>query len=74
MIDWIIDALPFLMLGSLAILLFSGLPVAVILAGLGVSFCFSLCGCCGGTSVDDGVGWDDVTQGLCQNNTKKTCV
>ena len=40
MIDWTIDALPFLMLGSLAVLLFSGLPVAVILAGLGVSFCF----------------------------------
>ena len=40
MIDWVIDALPFLMLGSLAVLLFSGLPVAVILIGLGVTFCF----------------------------------
>ena len=40
MIEWIIDALPFLMLGSLAVLLFSGLPVAVVLVGLGVSFCF----------------------------------
>lgn len=36
----IIDALPFLMLLSLAVLLFSGLPVAFILAGLGVVFCF----------------------------------
>lgn len=35
-----IEALPFLMLGSLAVLLFSGLPVAVVLAGLGVAFCF----------------------------------
>ena len=35
-----IDALPFLMLGSLAALLFSGLPVAMILLGLGVGFCF----------------------------------
>lgn len=36
----IVDALPFLMLLSLAVLLFSGLPVAVILAGLGIAFCF----------------------------------
>jgi len=35
-----IEALPFLMLGSLAVLLFSGLPVAIILGGLGVAFCF----------------------------------
>ncbi len=34
-----IDILPYLMLASLAILIFSGLPVAVILAGLGVGFC-----------------------------------
>ena len=40
MIDWLIDALPFLMLGSLAVMLFSGLPVAMILVGLGVGFCF----------------------------------
>ena len=39
MIDWLIEALPFLMLGSLAVLLFTGLPVALILAGLGVTFC-----------------------------------
>ena len=36
----IIDALPFLMLGSLVVLLFSGLPVAIILCGIGVAFCF----------------------------------
>lgn len=35
-----IDALPFAMLASLVLLLFSGLPVAVVLAGLGVMFCF----------------------------------
>jgi tripartite ATP-independent transporter DctM subunit len=35
----IIDALPFLMLGSLVVLLFSGLPVAIILCGIGVAFC-----------------------------------
>jgi len=35
-----IDALPFLMLGSLVLLLFSGLPVAIILCGIGVAFCF----------------------------------
>ncbi|MGB7182590.1 MAG: TRAP transporter large permease subunit, partial [Burkholderiaceae bacterium] len=34
-----IDALPFVMLGTLALLLFSGLPVAIILCGLGVGFC-----------------------------------
>ncbi|MBX2823950.1 MAG: TRAP transporter large permease subunit [Gammaproteobacteria bacterium] len=34
-----IEALPFLMLGSLVVLLFSGLPVAVVLFGLGVTFC-----------------------------------
>ena len=33
-----IDALPVLMLVSLALLLFSGLPVAMVLAGLGVLF------------------------------------
>jgi len=37
---WLIDALPFLMLGSLAVLLFSGLPVAVVLLGIGTTFCF----------------------------------
>jgi tripartite ATP-independent transporter DctM subunit len=36
---FLIDALPIMMLGALAMLLFSGLPVAVILSGLGVSFC-----------------------------------
>jgi tripartite ATP-independent transporter DctM subunit len=36
----LIDALPFMMLGSLVVLLFSGLPVAVVLAGIGVLFCF----------------------------------
>lgn len=35
-----IDALPFLMLGTLAVLLFSGLPVAMLLSGIGVAFCF----------------------------------
>ncbi len=35
-----IDALPFLMLGALAVLLFSGLPVAMLLSGIGVAFCF----------------------------------
>ncbi|MDG1208871.1 MAG: hypothetical protein P8N98_06795, partial [Paracoccaceae bacterium] len=35
-----IDALPFLMLGVLAVLLFSGLPVAMLLSGIGVAFCF----------------------------------
>lgn len=35
-----IDALPFLMLGSLVVLLFSGLPVAIILCGVGIAFCF----------------------------------
>ena len=34
-----IELLPYLMLGSLAILIFSGLPVAVLLAGLGIGFC-----------------------------------
>lgn len=34
-----IEALPFLMLASLAVLLFTGLPVAVVLCGLGVFFC-----------------------------------
>ncbi|MEZ5657085.1 MAG: TRAP transporter large permease subunit [Burkholderiaceae bacterium] len=34
-----IDAIPFLMLGLLALLLFSGLPVAVVLSGVGVLFC-----------------------------------
>lgn len=34
-----IDALPFLMLGTLAVLLFSGLPVAMLLSGIGVAFC-----------------------------------
>lgn len=33
-----IDALPFLMLASLVLLLFSGIPVAVVLIGLGVTF------------------------------------
>ena len=33
-----IELLPYVMLGSLAILLFSGLPVAVLLAGLGIVF------------------------------------
>lgn len=36
----LIDALSFLMLGSLLMLLFSGLPVAIILRGIGVAFCF----------------------------------
>ena len=36
----VIEALPFIMLGSLVLLLFSGLPVAVVLSGLGVVFCF----------------------------------
>ena len=35
-----IEALPFLMLGALAVLLFSGLPVAMLLSGIGVAFCF----------------------------------
>jgi tripartite ATP-independent transporter DctM subunit len=34
----ILDALPFVMLGALAVLLFSGLPVAVVLFGLGTAF------------------------------------
>lgn len=34
-----VDSLPFLMLGALAILLFSGLPVAIILGGIGVAAC-----------------------------------
>lgn len=34
----LIDILPFIMLGSLAVALFSGLPVALLLAGLGVGF------------------------------------
>ncbi len=34
-----IDALPFLMLGSLVLLLFTGIPVAVVLFGLGITFC-----------------------------------
>jgi len=34
-----VDVLPYLMLASLAILIFSGLPVAVLLAGLGITFC-----------------------------------
>jgi tripartite ATP-independent transporter DctM subunit len=34
-----VDILPYAMLASLAILIFSGLPVAVLLAGLGVGFC-----------------------------------
>ena len=34
-----IDALPFYMLGALAVLIFSGLPVAVVLLGLGASVC-----------------------------------
>ncbi len=38
-VDWLIEALPFLMLGSLALLLFSGLPVAMVLFGLGTTFC-----------------------------------
>ena len=33
-----VDLLPILMLGSLALLLFSGLPVAILLAGIGVLF------------------------------------
>ncbi len=33
-----VDILPILMLVLLAVLLFSGLPVAVLLAGLGVGF------------------------------------
>ncbi|MEM7190342.1 MAG: TRAP transporter large permease subunit, partial [Pseudomonadota bacterium] len=39
LIYWIIDALPFLMLGALALFLFSGLPVAMVLVGLGTAFC-----------------------------------
>ena len=35
----IVEALPFVMLGALAVLLFSGLPVAVVLFGLGTTFC-----------------------------------
>ncbi len=34
-----VEVLPYLMLGSLAVLIFSGLPVAVLLAGLGIFFC-----------------------------------
>ena len=34
-----VDILPYAMLASLAVLIFSGLPVAVLLAGLGVGFC-----------------------------------
>lgn len=39
LVDWLITALPFLMLGALALFLFSGLPVAVVLVGLGTGFC-----------------------------------
>lgn len=35
----LVDSLPFLMLGALAILLSSGLPVAFILSGIGVAVC-----------------------------------
>ncbi len=35
----LVDSLPFLMLGALAILLFTGLPVAFILSGIGVAAC-----------------------------------
>ncbi len=35
----IADAIPFVMLGCLAVLLFSGLPVSVVLFGLGTFFC-----------------------------------
>lgn len=34
-----IEALPFLMLGSLVLLLFTGIPVAVVLFGIGIVFC-----------------------------------
>ena len=34
-----IELLPFLMLGSLVLLLFSGIPVAVVLFGIGIVFC-----------------------------------
>ena len=37
--DRMIEALPFLMLGSLVLLLFTGIPVAVVLFGLGTVFC-----------------------------------
>ena len=39
MIFAIADAIPFVMLGFLAVLLFSGLPVSVVLFGLGTFFC-----------------------------------
>lgn len=35
----IVDAIPFVMLGCLALLLFTGLPVSVVLFGLGTMFC-----------------------------------
>lgn len=35
----IVDAIPFVMLGCLALLLFTGLPVSVVLFGLGTVFC-----------------------------------
>lgn len=35
----IVDAIPFVMLGCLAVLLFTGLPVSVVLFGLGTVFC-----------------------------------
>ena len=37
-IIWIAELLPFVMLGLLAVLLFSGLPVAMVLFGLGTTF------------------------------------
>lgn len=39
MIWAIVDAIPFVMLGCLALLLFTGLPVSVVLFGLGTVFC-----------------------------------
>lgn len=36
---WLVELLPFVMLGLLALLLFTGLPVAFILFGLGTLFC-----------------------------------
>ena len=35
----ITEAIPFVMLGCLAVLLFSGLPVSMVLFGLGTVFC-----------------------------------
>ena len=41
MLDALVDNLPLLMIAALAPLLFSGLPVALVLAGIGLSFAFA---------------------------------